>query len=633
MDFFEAQEAARRRTSLLIALFLAAVAAIIAVIYAVVHIGMGPGAGPIDPLLLGQVALLTGLVIAAGSGFRIASLRSGGPAVAELLGGRRVSGDTTDAGERMLLNVVEEMALASGTPVPAVYVLEGEDGINAFAAGYAPHDAAVAMTRGALDTLTRDELQGVVAHEFSHILNGDMRLNVRLIGVLYGILLLAVIGRGILYSGHGGRRNSRDGGGGAILLVGLALLLVGYIGVFFGKLIKAAVSRQREYLADSAAVEFTRNPEGLAGALKKIGAEAEGSRVRNVHAEELSHLFFANGVGRSLAGMLSTHPPLQDRIRRLQPAWAGDFPDASPRRGRDEARYGAAAAAHGFEAVSAAAPPAGRAAAATPAAAAEGLVASVGAPTPEHLRHAARFLARLPDEVARAAHEPTGARALILALLLPEDGSNTAALDATPEQLAAHAHDLAPAVTALGRDARLPLLDLALPALQGLSPAEGAHFLDTVRGAVAAGGAGLFEFTLLHALTRHLDGPDRDDRRAAWTGSFRSLAEETATLLSAVAWAGSGGSPASAAAALAAGAATLPPGTPTPRLRDRGGVSLDRLDESLRAFAHARPAIRRDLLRACAATAAHDHTLVRAEAELLRGIADALDCPMPPLLG
>jgi Zn-dependent protease with chaperone function len=320
MDFFEAQEAARRRTSLLIGLFALAVLAIVAVIYAVLHLAVGPGAGPVDLVLLVQVAFGVGLLIAVGAGVRTASLRRGGPAVAELLGGRRVASDTSDPAERMLLNVVEEMAIASGTPVPAVYVLDAEDGINAFAAGYTTHDAAVAVTRGGLLSLTRDELQGVMAHEFSHILNGDMRLNIRLIGVLYGILLLAVVGRGIVYAGpRGGRRGGRDGGAGWVVLLGLALLLVGYVGVFFGKLIKAAVSRQREYLADSAAVQFTRNPDGLAGALKKIGAQAQGSRIQDHHAEELSHLFFANGLRSTLFGFLATHPPLEERIRRLDP--------------------------------------------------------------------------------------------------------------------------------------------------------------------------------------------------------------------------------------------------------------------------------------------------------------------------
>jgi Zn-dependent protease with chaperone function len=323
MDFFEAQDSARTRTRTLVVLFVAAVAAIIVTVYLLIHATVGPGpAGRLDPLLLAAVATGTILLVAGGSTARTMQLRQGGGRVAELLGGRLVQSNTIDEHERRLVNVVEEMAIASGTPVPAIYVLDDERGINAFAAGYTFDDAAVAVTRGTLENLTRTELQGVIAHEFSHILNGDMRLNIRLIGLLYGILLLAIIGRGMLYAGRGGRRG-RSGGDGKVALIGIGLVAVGYIGVFFGRLIQAAVSRQREYLADAAAVQFTRAPEGIAGALKKIGEAAGGSRIENHHAAEASHLFFANGVSRGFTALMATHPPLTDRIRRIDPRSRG----------------------------------------------------------------------------------------------------------------------------------------------------------------------------------------------------------------------------------------------------------------------------------------------------------------------
>src|SRR5690606_28971990 len=278
--------------------------------------------------------------------------RQGGSVVAGLLGGLPVNPATDDPDERRLVNVVEEMAIASGVPVPAIYVLPGEESINAFAAGYGVHDAAVAVTRGALKHLTRDELQGVIAHEFSHILNGDMRLNIRLIGLLHGLLLLALIGRVLLRSGGRSRgRRKEKGGSVQVALIGLGLVLLGYIGVFFGKLIKAAASRQREYLADAAAVQFTRNPEGIAGALKKIGALGAGSRIVHPRAEELSHLYFASGLRSSFAGLFATHPPLVERIRRIDPSFSGDFEgvfEAAAARealaaGPQEAQHGTAA--------------------------------------------------------------------------------------------------------------------------------------------------------------------------------------------------------------------------------------------------------------------------------------------------
>lgn len=328
MEFYEAQDRARRKTRLLIFLFTLAVLAIIAIVYIVVYALTrrgGPGVG-LDLGLLGLVAGGVIVLVGSGSGFRVSQLRRGGPAVAELLGGRRVEPGTSDPGERRLYNVVEEMALASGIPVPAVYVLEDEEGINAFAAGHTPEDAAVAVTRGALETLNRDELQGVIGHEFSHIFNGDMRINVRLMGLLFGLLLLAVVGRILLGVRAGGAQ--RRGGDGRVALIGLALILVGLIGVFFGRLIQAAISRQREYLADAAAVQFTRNPSGLAGALRKIRDSEEvggpGGRIWNAHAEEANHFFFARGVGGVLAGLFATHPPLEERIRRLEPGGGGE---------------------------------------------------------------------------------------------------------------------------------------------------------------------------------------------------------------------------------------------------------------------------------------------------------------------
>ena len=248
------------------------------------------------------------------------------------MGGRLLHPQTTDLNERKILNVVEEMAIAAGTPVPPVYLLENEEGINAFAAGHAPNDAIIGVTRGCVQTLSRDELQGVIGHEFSHILNGDMRLNLRLMGVLFGILLIGLTGYILLRStsgyGYRVRVNSRDDDRGRrniLPLIGLALYVIGYVGVFFANLIKAAVSRQREFLADASAVQFTRNPEGIAGALKKIGRLA-GSAMHEPRAAEASHMFFGNigGVGQ-LFGLLATHPPLVERIRRLDPSFDGDF--------------------------------------------------------------------------------------------------------------------------------------------------------------------------------------------------------------------------------------------------------------------------------------------------------------------
>jgi len=344
MDFFAHQDRARRQTSLLIGYYVLAVALIALGVYAAfaaVFLGAeAKTAGAFDwcqawnPRLFAAVVGGTLLVVLIGTLYKIAQLARGGEAIARMLGGRPVAPDTADAAERRLINVVEEMAIASGIPVPRVFLLDEEKGINAFAAGFEPSNAVIGVTRGCLQTLSRDELQGVIAHEFSHILNGDMRLNLRLVGILNGILVIALVGYGlmrVMSSSSRSRSRNEKGGGAAvgIFLLGLLLMLIGYIGVFFGKLIKSAVSRQREFLADASAVQFTRNPIGIAGALATIAGYKGGTRLATSHAEETSHFFFANGLRGSFLGLLATHPPLDERIRRIDPAFTADRADAT----------------------------------------------------------------------------------------------------------------------------------------------------------------------------------------------------------------------------------------------------------------------------------------------------------------
>ena len=312
-NFFQQQDSARRKTFQLVVYFVLAILILIALVYGLLlALSMYSAHEPVSwwqPELLLFAAPAVGLVVGGASAFKVAQLASGGQAVALMMGGEEVPGTTTDARQKRLLNVVEEMALAAGVPVPPVYVLE-EPGINAFAAGYAPGDAVVAVSQGCLNYLTRDELQGVVAHEFSHILNGDMRLNIRLIGLIFGIMALSIIGRMLMFT-SGGRSSGRNDSRGGLMLLGLGVFVLGLAGAFFGRLIMAAVSRQREYLADASAVQFTRNSDGIGGALKKIGGLAKGSRIDNPQAAEAGHMFFANAfAGEGLAGLLATHPPL-----------------------------------------------------------------------------------------------------------------------------------------------------------------------------------------------------------------------------------------------------------------------------------------------------------------------------------
>jgi Zn-dependent protease with chaperone function len=640
MDFFGAQEIALRRSRRLVLLFGTAVACIVLVVYIVVRLAM---LGPMHPDLfridlgvLGWVAAATVGLIACGSWYRIRGLRRGGAVLAAAMGGRRVLPNTADPDERRLVNVVEEMAIASGTPVPAIYVLPSEEAMNAFAAGYTIHDAAVAVTGGTLRGMSRDELQGVVAHEFSHILNGDMRLNIRLVGLLHGILLLAMLGRGMIRGSDGRSRR-----GNQTALVGVAFLAIGYIGLFFGKLIRAAISREREFLADAAAVQFTRNPDALAGALKKTGITP--ARVEHPRAEEASHLFFAQ-LRSHWFGLLATHPPLDDRIRRLDPSWNGWL--IAPDSRRSTLARGSAPATSAFAADPPAArsrPQAGGGKAADSRApdgtiAGAALLASIGTPRPEHLGFAAELLRRIPDSLRDAAHSPDGARELVLALFLAsEDAEGSLAQTEAVLEAAGEARDRvashAAAVAALGPEARIPLLDLALPALRLLPEHDARSFVGQVLRAIRADGrVHMFEFTLAHVLSRNLSfGKASGGAPGREIHSFVPVQRALQVVLSGLAHAGAE-SDVEARAALAKAAARLPTSAGKLRLRGRDAAGLPAVDEALQSMARTSFGVRHRFLEACVESVAHDGRVVAREAEMLRAIAEAIGCPVPPAL-
>lgn len=639
MDFFARQEEARRRTRALAGLFAAAVAAIVLAVYLAVRLllyntGVQVGEEERDPFLdlelFAGTAAATLLVIAVGSIYKSAQLARGGSVVAQALGGRPVQPNSTDAKERRLLNVVEEMALAAGLPVPSVYLLEKEPGINAFAAGLTSGDAVVAVTRGALDELSRDELQGVLGHEFSHILNGDMRINVRLAGLLHGILVIALIGYWIL-RGTGGRSSgSSKKGGGGIALFGLALLVVGWVGVFFGRLIQAAVSRQREFLADSSAVQFTRNPAGLAGALARIASFGSGSAIASHQSEEVGHFFFADGVAKRFFGFLATHPPIAERIRRLDPSLA------PPVEASEATPLGdlAAALAGSDDAAVVTSRAAGTSRSPSKAAA---FVAAAGRLDAGTVANANALLAGLPGGLREAAREPLTAQALVLGLLLdprPEvrDAQLTAVAESGNNPLLGELRQLEPSLAAIATSARLPLVDLTLPALRRLSPEQYADFDRLIERLVAADSRiGLFEFSLQRVLRRHLASRfgGRPQTGVRFT-SISQVREPSHLLLSALAWCG-GGDPGQPERAFEAGIALLPGAAAPPQLTPRERCGLAEIDRALADLATAAPAVRRSLLTACAATVAADRIATADELELLRAIADSLGCPIPPV--
>ncbi|MGD0538136.1 MAG: M48 family metallopeptidase [Verrucomicrobiota bacterium] len=656
MDFFEQEAHAQRRTRWLVACFLLAVFLIVLLVYlviaalvplpggrglppglaALIGAGTNPDVAPTDnfgwlwnPQLLAWTFLGTGLVITVGSLWKIAELAGGGRVVAESLGGRLVNPATAQPDERRLLNVVAEMALASGIPAPIVYVLPREEGINAFAAGHSPKDAVVAVSAGALRLLSRDELQGVIGHEFSHILNGDMRLNIRVLGLLNGILCLAIAGRLMLQVGR--PSSSRKGSGGLLLLLGLALLVLGYVGVFFGALIKAALNRQREFLADASSVQFTRNPDGLAGALKKIGGLLAGSRLQAANASEASHLFFANGLRESWFNLMATHPPLTERILAIDPHFDGVFPPIQlPQVGTEAA--GDVAAIH--QRIKQAETQRQQRFLATIGTA----VATAGTPTRRHLAYAADLLQAVPPELQAATRQPMDALGLVFATLLSADPAlQTQQLDAIGQALGpavrAETERLAEPVRNVARHYWLPLLALCVPALRGLSTPQFDAF-ETVLDWLIKSDAQieLFEFALQRMLRRHLEPSFRPVKPPlVQFYSLEPLRSEVLVLLSALADVGTTDETARARA-FQAGLRALgdeePDATPLPLAQ----CSVDQLDATLERLNQVSAPLKRALLQACAEVVATDGRIESSEAEALRAIADSLDCPLPPFV-
>src|SRR6266704_2956910 len=639
MDFFEQQHRARRRTWLMLLLFVLAVVAIVTafdLVCAIVYVWLFDVPIPHSNGLLQQVprsvyvwsTLATLLVIGWGTASRLVQLSGGGVAVADLIGARHVKRDSGEPAERRLLNVVEEMALASGITVPLVFAMDDQQAINAFAAGYSPNEATVIVTRGALEQLNRDELQGVVAHEFSHILNGDMRLNVRLIGVIAGIVLIGAAGGFLMRIGQGGRGARGDI---RLFLVGLLLWLIGSVGVLAGRLIKAMISREREFLADASAVQFTRNPEGIGGALFKIGQH--GSAVGQRHAEEVSHMCISVPVENFLDfDWFSTHPPLEERIERVMgPAGTRLLQDRQARVPAADTKAAAPSAGgarplpESLVAMAAGAAPAPGALRTTP----QALLASVGKPSTEHVEAARGALGLIPGDIRVATGTEAGAKAALFALLLRAGDARAQRLELLKREagdaVAAQASRFADSLQRLDVRVRMPLLEIAMPTLKTLAAPEREKLLKTVLYlAGVEHRMTLGEFVLLTLCKRHL-GPETKGAPPVKYNSIDAVAAASGVVLSLLAHAGGGGMP-----AFATGMAAL--GLQGGALRAPAELDFAAVESALYRLKLLAPLKKPAFIKACVAVAMADDKLTVAEGELLRATCAALDAPLPPIL-
>lgn len=644
MNFFEQQDLAHRNTKRLVLLLCAAILSLILIttlLFACIifylqdgyvghlqetqHTGFWQGLfSTLSWELLGWITFIICGVVFAGSLYKLIQLRSGGRVVAEAMGGRLINTNASDADEKKILNIVEEMAIASGTPVPPVYLIE-DDAINAFAAGHTPQDAVIGITRGCIRLLNRDELQGVVAHEFSHIFHGDMNLNIRLVALLNGILLIGLIGHYMVRSTSRRSmfRSSRDKSPAVALSVGLALMVIGYGGTFFGNIIKAAVSRQREFLADASAVQFTRNPAGISGALKKIGGYVSGSKLEAANASEYSHMYFSQGVSTAFNALMATHPPLEQRIKRIEPRWDGKYPQV-------EITLANAGTTEPVEAHHAASAPFAEAGTHR-AADMDATLEHIGQATTDHLNYAQATLATFTDATHAAAHDPFSARALIYGLLLSKRTDQQQlqwqllAKEVSPAELA-ELHKIAQLSLGLPDRLRLPLLELCLPALKQLSSAQQITFKHCIELLIQADKkVSLMEWALQRIVTHHL----QESTHVVRQHDLREMRNECQLLLSVLAYAGAKSDEAAgeafqlAAASLRLAALNIVPKT---------AVKITNLDEALTRLNQVKALQKPQLLKAMSLCISHDGVVSIAEAELFRAIADGLDCPVPPLL-
>ena len=629
MDFFREQDIARRNARLLTVLFVVAVFLLLAVInlflaFALTATDTLENGYPttiefsrLDLRLTLLVSIAIIVVIGAVVLYNWVRFSQGGRSVAEALGARPAASNTENPQERRAQNIVQEIALAANMPVPPLYILDEEPGINAFAAGISPGDAVVAITQGAMDHLTRDELQGVIGHEFSHILNGDMRLSIRLMAMLRGITFIGDLGAIFSRSAisHRSRRRSNNSNNNTmgLLLIGLMLYLVGLLGGLMAGLIKSAISQQKEYLADASSVQFTRNPHGISDALKVIGGYTPGTLVHSARAEEMSHLFFGQ-VKHRLWLMFATHPPLEERIRRVDPQWDGAFITRPTKRpaseSADDTETGIAQAQRSL-------------AAALPLA----LEATGVNDTPTSSEATeAQYPYALAAEVIEDAREPLGAMSLLLALLWHEaspKNQRAAVREANIKGLETLVVHRGSELQNLEPELRLPLIELCLPTLKTLSAPQYKTFKGLLINFVKADGKiELFEWCLYQLVRHYLDPHFVKRSSRPQHAELKSVSESLAIALGTLALLGHGDTETSFQSGVHV--LELPLTLPA-----NNALGVQQFGKAIEQLANCYPLLKVTILKALASVAEQDGHISPRELTLIKAIGAVMDCPLP----
>ena len=645
MDFFSQQEKAKRYTKVLLLYFVLAISLIvisvnIVIYYFIKFLEFYPYT-PADWFSAGVVYYISGatcLLIFSGSVFRWLKLKSGGHAVAAMVGAKRIDLNTSDKKQQQLIHVVEEMSIASGVPVPSLYVLDSESGINAFVAGYQPTEAVMVVTAGAINNFTRNEMQGVVAHEYSHILNGDMQINVRLLAMLAGILMISSLGHLLIRGESRSYSNKKSGG---LVVLGFLFLLIGYIGVFFGRLIKAAVSRQREYLADAASVQFTRNPEGIASALNKIREVSAGSYMKSAYAEDMSHMCFAQAFSMLVTNWMATHPPLMERIKRVDPGYVARI------KARDlNKKYNQKNVDDSVVKPVAGASVSGDLLPDTVMSFSEGvapetissaeLLGTAGKIDEPHIKFAAEIHSAFSDDLMHSIHQIEKARMILLNLILVRMNFD-AGIQFLSKNISEKELDVIyrfnKEINELENYQRLPLLELLLPTLKQMDASDKVNFLKLCDGFIKSDKRyTLFEFILLSILKKSLSPESGEDIKIKFH-SFKEVNIELQLIFSVMAHSSQCEDDVRHASydKVSQGFFMASTGEKL-NLLEFKEITPKKMTLAFQRMAQLSPLLKRNVLESCADIAMHDGQLKYAEAELLRAIADLMDCPIPPLL-
>jgi len=650
MDFFTQQEKAKRYTKVLLLYFVIAVSLIVVSVNVVIYyFFMFLEFYPYTPAdwfsggVVYYISAATCLLVLSGSVFRWIKLKSGGHAVAAMVGAKRLDLHTSDDKQRQLINVVEEMSIASGVPVPGLYILENEVGINAFVAGYLPTEAVMVVTAGAINNFTRNEMQGVVAHEYSHILNGDMQINIRLMSMLAGILMISSFGHLLM---RGNRRSFRSKESSGLAVLGFLFLLIGYIGVFFGRLIKAAVSRQREYLADAASVQFTRNPEGISSALNRIREISAGSYMKSAYAEEMSHMCFAQSFNMLVTNWMATHPPLMDRIKRIDPSYvarikARELNTKYKQKANQKNRVDNEVTAQPAAATVSNNPVMGAVMNFSEPVNPESissheLVDSAGKIDESHIAFAVKIHNAFSDELMNAIHQVEAARIVLLNMILVRMNLNEGMqylktkISESELKIIEKFND---EIAKLEKFQRLPLFEMLLPTLKQMKESDKMIYLKLCENFIKSDKRyTLFEFVLFSILTKNLSPNAGRDINIKYH-SFKSVRNELQLIFSVMAHSSQcSEDERNKSYEKVVQSFTAVSDGESLKLLDYKEITPKKMTAAFQRLSKLSPILKRSVIESSADIAMHDGQLKYAEAELLRAIADLLSCPLPPLL-